>query len=94
MEIREAVEQLEWYFECDDGIAAENKTKRAAIMAISALEKQVGKKPTHEATIYKCLTCPHCKNVIDNFEEAAPGLKTRIMYPYCHYCGQKIDWSE
>lgn len=63
-------------------------------MAISALKKQEGEKPTHEATLYKSLTCPCCKNVIDNFEEFIPGQKIRIMYQYCHFCGQKIDWSE
>lgn len=41
MEIKEAIEQLKWYFENDDGGAAENKTKEAAYMAIVALvEKQ------------------------------------------------------
>lgn len=63
-------------------------------MAISALEKQEGKKPKHEATIYKCFTCPTCKNVIDNFEEFVPGQKTRILYEHCHFCGQRIDWSD
>lgn len=47
MEIKEAIEQLKWYFENDDGGAAENKTKEAAYMAISALEKQEEKKLTH-----------------------------------------------
>lgn len=63
-------------------------------MAIFALEKQEGKKPTHEASIYKCFTCPTCKNVIDHFEEFVPGKKTRILYKHCHFCGQRILWEE
>lgn len=49
-----------------------------------ALEKQVAKKPTHEATIQKCHTCPNCKNVLDRFDKTL----------YCMFCGQKLDWSE
>lgn len=63
--------------------------------AISALEKQTPKKPTHEATLYRCLTCPDCKNVIDEFAEFVPGQpKIRIEMPNCKYCGQALDWSD
>lgn len=34
----EAIEQIKWYFEMDDGTAADNVTKRAINMAINALE--------------------------------------------------------
>ena len=34
----EAIEQIKWYFEMDDGIAADNVTKRAINMAIEALQ--------------------------------------------------------
>ena len=34
----EAIEQIKWYFEMDDGIAADDATKRAINMAINALE--------------------------------------------------------
>lgn len=36
----EAIEQIKWYFEMDDGIAADDATKRAISMAINALEEQ------------------------------------------------------
>ena len=35
----EAIAQIKWYFEEDDGIAAEGTTKEAANMAIKALEQ-------------------------------------------------------
>ena len=40
----EAIEQIKWYFECDDGIAAEDITKQAIDMAIEALSNQVTSK--------------------------------------------------
>lgn len=60
--------------------------------AIKALEKQIPKKITHEATLHKCCTCPNCKNVIDEFEQFGEN-KVRVKYNYCHFCGQKLDWD-
>lgn len=61
--------------------------------AASAMSRLDAKKPTHEATLYKSLTCPRCKNVIDSFTTMF-GQKVRVMEPHCKFCGQKIDWSE
>ena len=36
---------------------------------------------THTATKLDDATCPSCGNVI------------RLIYDYCHYCGQKLDWE-
>ena len=58
--------------------------KKYAELAIEALEKQIAKKVTHEATIQKFHTCPNCKNVLDRFDKTL----------YCWFCGQKIDWNE
>ena len=63
---------------------------KALEVAISALEKQIPKKPTHEATRYINNTCPYCKNVIDNIDRCG----NRILEPFCKFCGQAIDWSE
>ena len=60
---------------------------------VEALEKQTPTKVTHEATLYKCCTCPNCKNVLDRFEKW--GERTvRITVAYCVFCGQAIDWNE
>ena len=61
--------------------------------AISALEKQIPKKPTHEATLPKCCTCPSCKNVVDEFETFW-GQKIRVCVEFCKYCGQALDWGD
>lgn len=68
-------------------------SKSAFDIAIQVLEKQVPKTVTHEATLIKCCTCPTCKNVIDKFEQFGEA-KVRVTYNYCHFCGQKLDWSE
>lgn len=42
---KEAIEQIKWYFEEDDGLSAEDVTIEAINMAIKALQAE----PTHEA---------------------------------------------
>lgn len=62
-------------------------------LIIEGVEKQIAKKPTHEATILKCHTCPNCKNVLDRFEKWG-NTKCLITTKYCWFCGQKLDWNE
>ena len=61
-------------------------------IAISALEKQIPKKPTYEeiGNVYGALkrTCAKCGDVCLISEDAKP------FEHYCRYCGQKIDWSD
>ena len=60
-----------------------------------ALEKQIPKKITHEATLQRCATCPTCKNVLDEFIEFIPGQpKIRVTFAHCNFCGQALDWSD
>lgn len=61
--------------------------------AIELFEKQIPKKVTHEATLYRCYTCPDCKNVIDEFTEFA-GKTARVTVQYCKFCGQALDWGD
>ena len=54
--------------------------KEALSLAISALEKQIPKKPIEpDGLFYKC---PICKNCIRDYNR------------YCTVCGHKLDWSE
>ena len=46
-------------------------------IAISAIEKQIPKKPRKTRTE---IVCPTCATLIGSS-------------PYCRYCGQAIDWS-
>lgn len=61
--------------------------------ALAALEKQIPKKVTHEATLLRCCTCPTCKNVVDKFEKWGEST-VRITYNHCQICGQALDWSD
>lgn len=85
--IKIAVAEVEWNYPLDYSVAFET--------AIEALEKQIPKKITHEATLQRCATCPTCKNVLDEFIEFIPGQpKIRVTFTHCHFCGQALDWSE
>ena len=59
----------------------------------NCIEKQIPKKVTHEATLYRCRTCPTCKNVIDEFTDFLD-KKVRVCVPHCKFCGQALDWGE
>ena len=67
-----------------------NKTLR--LIGISAIEKQIPKKPDFEGDgcwngeiVYDTWICPCCEKKYEvDYEE----------YDYCPHCGQAIDWSE
>ena len=59
-------------------------------LAIEALEKQIPKKGIMIGDNYSSiLSCPNCRKPIVN-------VWSRSEYKpnYCHYCGQKLDWSD
>ena len=58
-----------------------------------AKDQQIPKMVTHESSVYKCLTCPTCKNVVDEFT-TLNGEKVRVTYKYCRFCGQALKWEE
>lgn len=47
-------------------------------IAISAIEKQIPKKPVKTRSE---IVCPTCNTLVGSS-------------PYCRYCGQAIDWSD
>lgn len=72
---------------------------KANLLAISALEKQIPKKPIKEEKQYSedygfnsDILCPVCNNYIGYYTEAM--CKPEYMQ-YCNECGQRIDddWS-
>lgn len=64
----------------------------AKVLITKAVKKQIETKVTHEATLYRCCTCPNCKNVVDKFEKFGDST-VRVCYLYCHFCGQALDWG-
>lgn len=61
-------------------------------IVISAIEKQIPKKPTYEeiGNVYGALkrTCAKCGDVCLISEDAKP------FEHYCRYCGQAFDWGD
>ena len=84
--IEVAIAEVEWNYPMNYAIAFEN--------AISALEKQVPKKPKKKeenqySTFYDCPRCGgYLVSKIDG--ELCGGQK----YKYCYRCGQALDWSD
>ena len=75
--IKIAIAEVEWNYPMDYSIAFD--------MAITALEKQIPKKPRKYIAFdgIERNGCPAC-------------LKDEILYAgqkYCSVCGKKIDWS-
>lgn len=87
----------------EGGCGAQSGLYHTAYEAIAVWNKRVKietndtqlipRKVTREATLQQCCTCPRCKNVIDKFIDFN-GVKTRVTYNYCHFCGQALDWSD
>lgn len=57
-----------------------------ARIAVESLEKQLPKKPVGDLNSVPHYRCPNCNDAIVVYEH---GYKL----PYCHWCGQAIDWD-
>ena len=80
--IKLAVAEVEWNYPMDYAVAFE--------IAISALEKQIPKKPINvEKHYYECPCCKQDLGVSDDdiFVYENPGKN------YCDNCGQALDWG-
>ena len=81
--------QIDVRFCSDEDI---EKTEAALKLAISALEKQIPKKPKYEDVdnIYGAIkrTCTACGDVCMVSNGAKP------YEHYCRQCGQALDWSD
>lgn len=57
-------------------------------MAISALEKQIPKKPIEDGYYDEPAECPNCGENVINMAD------NDYHFQHCHYCGQALDWSD
>ena len=55
--------------------------------ALSALKKQIPKKPIGDLHTVPHYRCPNCKCSVKSF-------KKDEVFPFCGFCGQALDWSE
>ena len=80
------LDEIEYYGGFEGRRAVARLYSEAFDMAISALEKQVPKKPISlgEDIDRDVGQCPNCKEIIDTYED----------YKYCSDCGQAIDWRD
>lgn len=89
--------QIDVRFCSDDDI---NKTETALKLAISALEKQIPKKPVIKTHKYigsdddfvNKYHCPVCNSLMIN--EDTNGFYAGRIQKYCDDCGQALDWRE
>ena len=65
----------------------------AKVLITKAVKKQIETKVTHEASLYRCCTCPSCRNVVGKIERWGDS-DVRITHPFCKLCGQALDWSD
>ena len=84
MEIKEAIERIKECWREDHFIASDAE---AVSMAISALEKQMPKKPVFGKAGFR--VCPSCGGLAIIYMSDHDGSNLE----YCKKCGQKIDWS-
>lgn len=62
-----------------------------SVMAYSAMEKQIPKKPEFTADTFGDINtcCPRCgKEIVNVWNDKGYNPK------YCHYCGQRMDWGD
>ena len=87
---KEAIEGLKPYI---DNEAYTEHFQDVCKMAITALEKQIPKKPyiLQDDRNNDCIECPFCDSFI-GYEYDCRDEHYQINY--CPYCGQAIAWSE
>ena len=56
--------------------------------AISALEKQISKKPIEDGYYDEPAVCPNCGGNVINIAD------NDYHFQHCHYCGQALDWGD
>ena len=80
--IKTAIAEVEWCYPMDYAVAFE--------AAVSALEKQIPKKPNENR--YPWAICPSCGGsvYIDKVQEHIMNNENT----YCEHCGQALDWSD
>ena len=77
MNTEEVIEQLKWYFECGDGIAADARTKEAFQIALQALEEN--ERYRHSMFIIGETCVDESKGHISS-ERAVESIRRNIFY--------------
>lgn len=95
-EREEAIKQLKWYFEEDDGTGSDSSTKKAYEVALEALKEEPRKTarwiPLQDGYFFKRRPhkCSACGNILE-FEGVNAG---RGDANYCPNCGKRMMEEE
>ena len=83
----EAIKQIKWYFEEDDGGAAEDITKEAVRMAVEALEKQT-------TDVVEVVRCKDCKwyEILQLKKDGTDDCRYKPSYCTLYYRKRNPDW--
>ena len=68
-------------------LRGERPADKVIALACKALEKQIPKKPIGDLHSVPHYRCPSCNNAVKMYEDDE-------VQPQCHYCNQKLDWSD
>lgn len=86
MNNKEAIRRIKDHFRVHDDGRPTPYLDEAVMLAIEALERATPKKPIGDLHSVPHYRCPNCKKAVVVFENEA-------KFPYCHWCGQRIDWG-
>lgn len=53
---------------------------------LEAIDKQEPKKPIGDLHSVPHYRCPRCTKGVKGWSDSP-------VYPYCHHCGQRLDWE-
>ncbi len=101
MKEQEAILRLKDHFRIHNDGRPTPYLDEAVNMAISALEKQIAKKPIlyskKKSEIkegdFVYVKCPSCGEYILSCFHYPPWNKIQKSHKYCENCGQKLDWD-
>ena len=68
-----------------------DKKDCAVLLAISALEKQIPKKPI-SGKWGRDYSCPSCERMVFSWYDGGEAYANK--YEWCRFCGQRLDWSK
>lgn len=54
---------------------------------VGTIKKNIPQKPVGDLHSVPHYRCPNCKSGVVLYED-------NTKFPYCQWCGQKLDWSE
>ena len=86
-ERKEAIEQLKWYFEEDDGTGSDSSTKKAYEVALEALKEEPRIKAEWIDEPNCWYRCSHCGSHY-------PSIIGIMEYNYCPDCGADMRKEE